>query len=64
MRKSRFSEEKMVDILREADRLPTVVVSKKHRVSEQTITRASALWQRGECGREALTSAGGRRTPD
>ncbi|MFZ4553936.1 MAG: IS3 family transposase [Burkholderiales bacterium] len=37
MRKSRFGEEKMVEILREADRLPVAEVSKKHGVSEQTI---------------------------
>jgi len=36
MRKSRFSEEKMVGILRE-DRVPVAEVSKKHGVSEQTI---------------------------
>jgi transposase-like protein len=37
VRKSRFSEEKMVEILREADRTPVAEVAKKHGVSEQTI---------------------------
>ncbi len=37
MKKSSFSEDQMVKILREADRSPVAQVAKKHAVSEQTI---------------------------
>ena len=37
MKKTRFSEEQMVKILREADSQPVVEVAKKHGVSDATI---------------------------
>jgi len=37
MKKSRYSDEQIVRILREADQMPVAQVAKKHGVSEATI---------------------------
>ncbi len=64
MKKTRFSEEQVVKILREADKAPATEVAKKHGVSEVTIyawrKRFGALrrWTSNDCGSSSWKTAG------
>jgi hypothetical protein len=60
MRKSRFTVEQMVAILREADRSSVAEVARKNKVSEQTIYVAQALRRPGAGRRQASEDVGDR----
>ena len=58
MKKSQFSEEQVVTILREADRTTAAETAKKHKVSDATIYAWRTTFARWSGGRQASEEPG------